>query len=86
MLSQTTRDSRDVFHTVAGNAASCITAYWLPIAEMGSSARFARCANRSRTGGAVHRERWRHDQSAGELAIASGGDAVGVIARPGEPG
>ena len=39
--------TRDVFHTVAGNAASCITAYRLPIAEMGSSVRFARCANRS---------------------------------------
>ena len=47
MLSQTTLASRDVFHTVAGNAALCITAYWLPIAEMGSSVRFARCANRS---------------------------------------
>ncbi len=72
MLSQTTRDSRDVFHTVAGNAALCITAYWLPIAEMGSSARFARRANRGRTGGGAHRERWRHDQSAGEACDSIG--------------
>jgi hypothetical protein len=36
-------DSRDVFHAGAGNAALGITAYWLVIAEMGSSACSARC-------------------------------------------
>jgi hypothetical protein len=36
-------DSRAVFHAGAGNAELGITAYWLAIAEMGSSACFARC-------------------------------------------